>query len=88
MKKQSSLHCDNGNLVFFKLAFLYFVFLTVNSTHYKILPMTAFEPWISVIVINRSANRATTTALGKLVYLPNYLHKHSFKAIKRRNNLR
>ena len=41
-----------------------FCLSTVNSkyVHYKISPMTGFEPWTSGIGSNRSTNWATTTA--------------------------
>ena len=43
------------------LSFHYFHLSTVNSkyVHFKCCPMTGFEPWISEIRSNRSANWAT-----------------------------
>ena len=47
------------------LFFFIFVLSTVSSkyAHYRILLVTGFEPWISGIGGDRSANWATTTAL-------------------------
>ena len=49
--------------------FLCFVFSTVNSkyVHYKILPMTGFEPWTSAIESDRSTNWATTISQEKKI---------------------
>ena len=56
--------CRGGNWHFPASFCSIFVFSTFNSkyVHFKILPMTGFEPWTSSIAIDCSANWATTTA--------------------------
>ena len=64
-----------NSLTFFKIGqfstsfFFIFIISTVNNkcVHYKILPITEFEPWTSSIGSDRSANWGATTV--QLLYL-------------------